>query len=144
MGSAAAGGACCLGREQCVLSMSLHLSCGGVRPSPSTPLLGLLSFEMAARRGGPGGVPATPGAARTVRSRPDASELEICCLLVSYRPLASRVFGRELWEAIASLLLGVTTVQRLPASPTTARAALPRFTRRRARQSPESSLSQAR
>ena len=30
----------------------------------------------AARRGGPGGVPTTPGAARTVRSRPDASELE--------------------------------------------------------------------
>ena len=38
--------------------------------------LGLLQSMWTARRGGPGGAPTTPGAARTVRSRPDASELE--------------------------------------------------------------------
>ena len=46
----------------------------GARPaSPAHCLLWLLR---AARRGGPGGVPTTPGAVPTVRSRPDASELE--------------------------------------------------------------------
>ena len=59
-------------------------------------------------------------------------------------PLAAGIFGRGFLGAIASLLLGVTPGQHSPASPTTARAALPRATRRRAPQPPESSLSQAR
>ena len=68
MGSAAAGGGCCLRASN---ASYLAEACGR---SPSTAWFA--SFEMAARRGGPGGVPTTPGAARTIRSRPDASELE--------------------------------------------------------------------
>ena len=62
------------------------------------------------------------------------------------KTLASQavVSGRGFLGAIASLLLAVTRCRASPASPRTARAALPRVTRRRAPQPPESSLSQAR
>ena len=74
---------------------------GRAPPSPPPGLVCLLCGPRAIQDT----LPTTPGAVPTVRSRPDASELEICCLLVSFRPLASRVFGRKLLGAIARLLL---------------------------------------
>ena len=63
----------------------------------------------AARRGGPGGVPTTPGAARTVRSRPDASELENCVKKRVFRPQPKiAALGAK-----ASLLLAVTSCRVL-------------------------------